>query len=264
MKSKNCWTIEESDSGLLPGERLDQIGFGGLCLIQEPSSFCYGIDAVILADFASHYVKPQDRICDLGTGTGVIPLILSRKTEASYMVGVELQLDSATRAKRNAARNHLSHRIAIVQADVARIPSPSPLGSLQRGAFDLVVSNPPYMRRGASLLNFADAKTVARHETAAELSDFIRAAAYLLKERGSLCMIHRPNRLVDLFVLCRENGLEPKELQLVCPKAGREPNLALLRCNKGGNPDLKVLETLWVYDPFGNRSERVSRMYESN
>lgn len=276
-----------ADFALLPGERMDDIGFGGLCLIQEPSSFCYGIDAVLLADFASHYVKASDWVCDLGTGTGVIPLILSRKTDAECLVGVEIQKDSAERAVRNVMRNQLSHRIEIVCADVAHVgktngsedsdstsstrsdlnseldlKSEIPADFLQQSAFDLVVSNPPYMRRGSGLLNSVDAKTVARHETAAELSNFIRTAAYLLKERGSLCMIHRPNRLVDLFVLCRENGLEPKELQMICPRADREPNLALVRCGKGGRPDLKVLESLWVYDSSGNRTERVQQMYE--
>ena len=246
------------------GERVDRTGFGDLLLIQKPEDFCYGVDAVILADFAANGFerkKKTGRVIDLGTGSGIIPLILSHKTSAAEIYGMELQEDSFRRTQRNFALNGLTHRLKAIHEDVANTAS-SELATL-RGGFDMVTSNPPYMKGLGGLINKNDAKTIARHETSADLTDFVKAAQFLLRDKGELCMVHRPSRLVDIFAACREQRLEPKELRFVCPKEGQVPNILLVRCVKNGGHELRILPPLYVYEKDGKGySEEIMRIYE--
>lgn len=241
-------------------ERTDQIGFGDLRLIQQPEDFCYGVDAVILADFAAKVSKSRARIMDLGTGNGIIPLILSHKTKAGRLYGLEIQQKAYEMACKNVAANELSERIQMIHGNVKEIGLS--LCPDLNGQLDLVVSNPPYMAHRGGLTNDNPAKTIARHETEGTLSDFLGAAARLLKEKGHLCMIHRPNRMVDLFCMAREAGLEPKELRLVCPREGEPPNILLARFIKGGGKELKILPTLHVYREDGTYTEEILTIYE--
>lgn len=241
-------------------ERTDKIGFGDLRLTQRPEDFCYGVDAVILADFASNYCKSGMDIMDLGTGNGIIPLILSHKTSAGRIHGLEVQKKAYETAAKNVIANDLTDRIEIILGNVKEVGS-TLLPDLC-GRMDLVVSNPPYMAHQRGLTNNNLAKTIARHETEGTLSDFLGAAARLLKEKGQLCMIHRPKRMVDLFCLARAVGLEPKELRLVCPKQGEPPNILLVRFMKGGGNELKILPTLNVYGDDGIYTEEIMSIYE--
>ena len=236
-------------------ERIDEIGFSGYRLIQRPAEFCYGIDAVLLADFAR--VREGGRVCDLGTGTGIIPLILRHKTEAAEIWGVELQAASWELAQRNAALNGLEDSVHFLRCDVKEAAE-----KLGKGTFDTVVSNPPYMAGGGGLLSRNPAKLAARHETTASLSDFVKTAAELLNGRGSFYLVHRPSRLADIVVSCRENRLEPKLLRLVAPREGAAPNILLLQCVKNGNPELTVLSQLNVYDRDGGYTQEILRIYE--
>lgn len=236
-------------------ERIDSIGFGDLKLIQNTEAFCYGIDAVLLADFAK--VKPGRRVCDLGTGTGVIPLILSHKTEASELIGVEVQEESFLRAQRNVELNHLQGRVRMICCNVKDISS-----SLDRGCCDVVVSNPPYMGTVNGLKNDATEKTIARHETTADLRDFMEAASFVLKEKGDFYMVHRPNRLVDICQIGRELRMEPKHMQFVSPKRDAKPNILLVHFVKYGNAELKMMEPLSVYDDNGDYTEAILHIYE--
>jgi tRNA1Val (adenine37-N6)-methyltransferase len=241
-------------------ERTDRIGFGDLRLIQRPEDFCYGVDAVILADFASKDCKPASTVMDLGTGNGIIPIILSHKTAAKQIYGLEVQKDAFGIAYRNVLENSLEHRVTMIHGNVKEIGyslSPEFIGSM-----DVVVSNPPYMANQSGLTNNNPAKTIARHETSGNLSDFMNAAVRLLKNKGHLFMVHRPSRLVDLFCLAREVGLEPKELRLVCPRHGEAPNILLAHFVLGGGKELKVLPTLTVYAPDGEYSEEIMAIYE--
>ncbi|MBQ5797943.1 MAG: methyltransferase, partial [Firmicutes bacterium] len=237
---------------LREGERLDDTGFSGYHLIQKPEEFCYGVDAVLLANFAAKNARKNHRICDLGTGTGIVPLILAHKTEAKQIVGVELQFDSWDRAMRMRALNQLEDRLNFANTDVATIAGPK-LGKknaakltgeaaelLQPGSFQIVTTNPPYMAGTAALQSHNDAKRIARHETTAGVREFVAAAARLLDERGEFCMVHRPSRLADIIAACREFKLEPKELQMVAPRLGEAPNIVLIRCKKGGGAELNV------------------------
>lgn len=238
---------------LYPGERIDCIGFSDLKLIQKPKDFCYGVDAVVLADFAAR--KQARSIVDLGTGTGIIPLILSHKTEAETIYGIEYQQESFERALRNARLNGLTDRVRFIHADV------SEFDGLQ-GWADAVTANPPYMPDNGGLTNSSEAKAIARHEIRGQLEDFIRCARNLLKERGDFYMIHRPFRLVDIFSLCRQYRLEPKEMRLIAPQKGEVPNLVLLHCVKNGGRELKLLKELYVYQENGAYTEEIERIYE--
>jgi len=259
---------------LREGERLDDTGFSGYHLIQKPEEFCYGVDAVLLANFAAKNARRNQRICDLGTGTGIVPLILAHKTEAKQIVGVELQLDSWDRAMRMRALNQLEDRLAFANTDVLNIAGPK-LGKknvaklegeaaqlLQPGTFQIVTTNPPYMAGSSALQSHNDAKRIARHETTAGVREFVAAAARLLDERGEFCMVHRPSRLADIIAACREFKLEPKELQMVAPRLGETPNIVLIRCKKGGGAELNVLPTLPVYGDDGQYSREIMEIYE--
>ncbi len=250
---------KEIQSVIAEDERLDEIGFGNLKLIQKPKDFCYGVDAVILADFAVRCSKnkPQ-RIFDLGTGTGVIPLILSYKTDAEQIYGLEVQNDSFERALRNARLNNLENRISFVNEDVKDYKQ---WASDMQGSFDMVVSNPPYFISGGGIINDLAPKTIARHETTAGLKEFLACASYLLKPRGDFYMVHRPSRLADICCYGRENGLEPKDMCFVSPKRDGVPNILLVHMVKGGGKELKFLPQLAVYDEEGNYTEELLEAY---
>ncbi len=251
-----------------PGARLDDTGFGGIKILQDPGDFCYGVDAVILAHFASECVNARvktravpERAADLGCGTGIIPLIMSHKTSVPYILGIEVQERQADLAARNADMNGLSGRIEIMRTDVTDVAD----GSAEipgAGTFYVVTTNPPYVENGSGLINDSDSKHIARHETTAGLREFTRAAARLLAPRGDLFMIHRPQRLADIFMFMRECSLEPKELRMICPRGGAAPNMALIRAVKGGGKELRVLPELYVYGSDGAYSREIETIYE--
>jgi len=251
---------DRNDYFLNEGERLDEIGFGNLKLIQKPEEFCYGVDAVILADFvAKNKKEPVQNIIDLGTGTGVIPLILSYKTDAKSIIGVELQTPSWERAVRNSKMNDLTDRVSFLNEDVKDYEI---WAESLKGQADVVVCNPPYFKRGGGLLNDASAKTVARHETTADLKDFLRCAKYLLRNKGDLFMVHRPSRLADLCCFGREMGLEPKEMRFVSPNKNTAPNILLIHFVKGGGNELRVFDPLFVYEPEGGYTQDLLKAYK--
>ena len=236
-------------------ERLDDIGFGGYKLLQDPNKFCYGIDAVLLADFAK--ASKKDCIIDIGTGTGVIPLIIHHKSEAKRIVGIEKQEDSYNLAIQNANINNLTHEVEFKCMDVIDVRK-----HFKAGEFSLVVTNPPYTEKGRGPISPFDAKQVARHETTAGISDFIEAAGYLLSPLGSFCIVHRPSRLIDILYCCRQNKLEPKRLKFVAPKQGESPNIVLIQCVKNGGKELIVEPMLFVREPNGEYTNEINEIYE--
>jgi len=236
-------------------ERVDRIGFGAYQLIQDPEQFCYGVDAVLLADFAK--AKESDVIVDLGTGSGVIPLILCHKSQTHRIIGVEKQPAAYALALRNGQLNGLADRIQWMLCDVAQIDQ-----HLPPSAFSLVVSNPPYVEKGGGPTSRSDHLEVARHETTATLEDFVRAAAYLLLPLGSFCLVHRPSRLVDILTFCRSYHLEPKRLRFVAPRPGEPPNIVLLQCVKNGGKELLIEPTLHIRDAHGAYTPEVDQFYE--
>ena len=254
---------------IFDGERVDDTGFGGLKLIQKPEEFCYGVVAVILADFAARCagVSLPSRArqaahvtaVDLGTGTGIIPLILSHKTGWQQIIGVEVQEGSWERAVRNAELNGLEGRMKFIKGDVKDFGQS--WGAELKGKVDVVTSNPPYTQGLGGIKSANTAKAIARHETTAGLEDFIRCGASLLKNRGDFFMVHRPSRLVDICCMAREVGLEPKELCFVSPDRDAAANILLVHMVKGGGRQLTILEPLFVYESDGSYTEKLRECY---
>lgn len=239
---------------LREGESLVDLQRNGLVIIQDRRRFCFGIDAVLLSGFAE--VRSGETVLDLGTGTGILPLLLSAKTEAEKLIGLEIQPESAEMARRSVELNGLAERISIVNGDLKDVSS-----LFGRGTADVVVSNPPYMTGGHGLVNPADAKAIARHEIACTFSDVARAAATVLRPGGRFYLVHRPFRLPELMKVLSGAGLEPKRMRLVYPSAEKEPELVLLGCVKGGKPSLKTEKPLILKNESGDYTREVRENY---
>ena len=239
---------------LLENERIDDLQYKGLRLIQKKDGFCFGVDAVLLANFAD--VKKNDAVLDLGTGTGVIPLLIAGKTEAGRILGLEIQREMVEMASRSVKLNGLEDRVEIVCGDIKKAREIFGLSG-----FDVVVSNPPYMNFGSGLVNRSDAKAIARHEILCTLEDIISVSRGILKPGGQLAMVHRPERLADVVYFMRNYGIEPKYIRFVHPSPYKKANLFLIKGARGGRPQLKTLEPLYVYDEKGNFSSEINRIY---
>ena len=240
--------------------RFDETGFGSIGIYQAPEEFCYGVDAVLLADFAAEGARKrkQCRIMDLGTGTGIVPLILSHKTDAAYIGALELQDHSFALVEKNIAENHLEHRIFGFHGDVSCFEKAEDM----KESFDVVTTNPPYFAGGGGIESQNQAKAIARHEISASLDDFLRLSAKLLKDRGDFYMVHRPSRLVDICETCRKYKLEPKELRFVSGKPMEKPNIVLIHCVKHGNAELRILAPLAVHNEDGSYTDEILKIYE--
>ncbi len=226
---------------LKDGERLDFLDRNGYRIIQNDETFSFSIDAVTLAHFASN--KNNKKILDLGTGTGVIPILMESRTKNNSFVAFELQEKSYDMAKRSVEFNSLSDKIKIINDDVKNVKN-----YYDTGYFDIVTTNPPYMEQGTGAIKDNEHKAIARTESTATLHDFIKTAEYSLKYGGYFYMVHRPNRLVDIFHLMRLEKIEPKTIRFIQPFQGKEPNIVLIEGVKGGKPSLKILDNLIVYD----------------
>ncbi len=227
------------------GERLDDLVRGGLKIIQSPSAFCFSMDAVLLANFTS--VKAGAKVVDLGTGTGVIPLLIAAKKTAKTIIGLEIQEDSCDRARRSIQGNGLEHLIEIVQGDICEADK-----ILGVGKFDVVTANPPYLPVGRGAQNEAGPIAIARHEILCNLENVVRAGSRLVRYGGRMTMVHRPERLSDIMVSMEKHRLKPRRLQTVHPGPGRKPNMILIEAQLGGNPELIMQEPFFVYHEDGS------------
>ncbi|MGO1369941.1 MAG: tRNA1(Val) (adenine(37)-N6)-methyltransferase [Senegalia sp. (in: firmicutes)] len=239
---------------LKENERIDDIELKGLKIIQDKTGFCFGIDAVLVANFC--HIKKNSKVVDLGTGTGIIPLILWGKNKPSKIYAIEIQKEVADMAKRSMELNEVEENIEILNIDLKEASKYIDIDSV-----DVVVSNPPYMNSGGGLLNPSDKKAISRHELLCSLEDIIKEARKLLKDNGSFYMIHRPYRLVDIIYLLRKYKLEPKILRFIHPKRGKEPNMILIKAVKGGNPELRTKAPLYVYDDDGKYTKEIDDIY---
>lgn len=240
---------------ILENERLDLIQKNGYGIIQNENWFAYGIDAVLISHFAK--VKKNDVVVDLGTGTGIIPLLLNLTCQSKKIIAIEKQVQVAEMAKRSLKYNKIE-TIDILNCDVVNI-----LKHVKKSSVNVVISNPPYFKRGNALVNSDDIKATARHESTADLEGFIKAAADVLVEKGCFYMVHRPMRLVDIMTLCRKYKLEPKLIQFVYPKMNKVPNILLIKCVKNGQVELKYEPNLYVYDDEQNYSDEIHHIYKS-
>ncbi len=238
------------------GERLDDLQRDGLMIIQNPSWFCFGMDAVLLSAFAR--VGEGERVIDLCTGNGVIPLLLSARTKASHIDGLEIQADIADMAARSVSYNDLSDRIKITEGDIKEA-----VKIYSAASFNVVTCNPPYLKEDGGLINPTDHKAVARHEIMLSLSDVIEVSAKLLVSGGHFYMVHRPFRLAEIFCEMVKNNLEPKRMRMVYPMASKEPNMVLIEGVRGGNSGIVVEKPLIVYADDGVYTDEVRELYES-
>ena len=213
---------------LKSGERIDDLQRNGLKIIQDPGRFCFGMDAVLLSGFASAGIRQGMRVLDLGTGTGIIPLLLSAKTQAESLCGLEIQADSADMARRSVAMNHLEDRISVIQGDIKEADK-----LFAAASFDVLCT----------------------------FEDIAAQTARLLAPGGSFYLVHRPFRLAELIVTLSKYKLEPKRMQLVYPYADREPNMVLLQAVRGGKPRMTVEKPLVIYKEPGVYTEEIYGIY---
>lgn len=242
------------DNYLRPGERLDELIINNMKIIQHPAEFRFALDAVLLAHFAT--VKPGSAAVDLGTGTGVIALLLAARG-AGRITGLELSPTLADMARRSAAINNLSNQISIINGDLRHLP-----GVLPAGQYPLVVANPPYRPLGQGQISPNDRVAQACHELTASLADVLAAAGYLLQFRGRFAMVHLPQRLTDILAGMRAAGIEPKRLQMVQSQTGKPPKSLLVEGVRGGRPGLTVLPPLIIYDSSGNYCREILAYYQ--
>ena len=239
---------------LKPGERADDLQLCGLFCIQDPDRFCFGMDAVLLSGFAS--VREGESCLDLGTGTGIIPLLLSAKTKGRHFTGLEIQEDSAEMAGRSVRLNGLDEKIDIVCGDIRKADE-----LFEKSSFDVIMGNPPYMTDLHGLKNPAETKAIARHEVLCSLDEFVNAAARLVRPGGRFYMVHRPFRIPEIFETLKAHRLEPKRMRLVHPFVDREPSMVLIESVRGGKPRMKVEAPLIIYEKKDVYSEEIRRDY---
>ena len=240
---------------LKENERIDDLELNELKIIQDKNGFCFGMDSVLLSDFAKK-IKKGSNILDMGTGTGILGILLSAKTQDTKITGVEIQPEVADMAQRSVELNNLEERISIICENIKNLKE-----TYNAGSFDAIVTNPPYKKKGTGGINENEAKLISRHEMTANLEDFISIASYLLKDQGNIYMVHRPERLADIMVNLRKYKLEPKIIKFAYPSQVREPNLILIKATKNAKPFLKVEKPIYIYDLQGNYTKEVLEIY---
>ena len=240
---------------LKENERIDDLEFKGLQIIQNEKGFCFGIDSVLLSDFAKN-IKRGSKVLDLGTGTGIIPILLCGKTELKEVIGVEIQKEVSNMAKRSSILNNLQDRFKVINENILGLNN-----LYKKQTFDVIVTNPPYKRKSTGIVNEEEKKIISRHETTANLEDFIKISRDLLKDKGEFYMVHRPERLVDILSLLRYYKIEPKEIRFVYSNINKQPKLILIKGIKNAKPFLKVNKNLYIYDENGNYTKEILEIY---
>lgn len=235
-------------------ERIDDLGIKGYRIIQNPKGFCFGMDAVLLGNYAKP--KLNSKVVDLGTGTGIIPLIINGKNSVEKIYGIEIQEEVADMASRSVSLNKLEDKIEILNLDLKQAPE-----VLGVNSYDVVTSNPPYMAVGEGLINEDSKKQISRHEVKCNMEDVAEAASRLLRHHGKFYLVHRPSRLVDILISLRKHKLEPKRIRFVHPKVGEKPNLLLIEAVKAAKPELRTEAPLYVYNEDGSYTDEIHRIY---
>lgn len=243
-----------NETELRENERIDDLQRNGYKIIQNKNGFCFGMDAVLLSGFAR--VKPGEQVLDLGTGTGIIPILLEAKYEGKHYTGLEIQTEMAEMAARSVALNKLEEKISIVEGDIKKAGDIFGLS-----VFDVVTSNPPYMNHAHGLKNPDIPKAIARHEVMCTLEDVVREAARLLRPGGRFYLVHRPHRLIELITALTSHRLEPKRMKMVHPYAEKEANMVLIEAVRGGKSMIKVEAPVVVYEKPGVYTKEIYDIY---
>ena len=239
---------------LKQGERLDDLQIKGYRIIQSPGRFCFGMDAVLLSSFAK--VKTGERALDLGTGTGILPILLEAKNKGDSYTGLEIQEESADMARRSVQYKHLEDKVRIVTGDIREAAA-----LFGAASFHVITVNPPYMIGDHGLKNENEAKYIARHEVLCTLEDVLRESGKLLGNKGRFYMVHRPFRLAEILSGMSRHRIEPKRMRLVHPYIDKEPNMVLLEGVKGAHPRMTVEPPLVVYNKDGTYTEELLELY---
>lgn len=240
---------------LKSNERIDDLQFKDLKIIQNSQGFCFGIDAILLSDFAKD-MKKSELVVDLCTGTGVIPILLAGKTEAKKIIGVEIQEECADMAKRSVALNNLENRVEIINIDLKFLKNVIPSATV-----DVVTVNPPYMKKGTGIINEKNAIIISKHEVSCTLEDVIKEAARLLKFNGEFYMIHKSERIADVFCTMRKYKIEPKRVRFVYPQVDKPSNLVLVEGTRSGKEFLKHEKPLIVYKENKEYTDEIYKIY---
>lgn len=227
----------------------------GYYIYQPADGFRFGVDAVLLSEFTR--IKPGENVLDMGTGTGIIPILLAAKTKGRHFTGLEIQEFSAAVARESVLLNKLEERIDIVNGDIKEA---SKLFGNER--FNVIVSNPPYMMADHGLRNDADEKYIARHEALCTFDDIAREASRVLISKGRFYLIHRPFRLAELFMTLKKYKLEPKRMRLVHSYVDKEPQMVMIEASKGGNSGIKIEKPLIIYEKGGEYTEELKEIYK--
>ena len=240
---------------LKENERIDDLEFKGYEIIQNSEGFCFGIDSVLLSDFAKE-IKNNSKVLDLGTGTGILCILLVWKSNLKEIYGIEVQEEVADMAKRSVELNSLQNKIKIINENILNLEK-----HFEKESLDAIVTNPPYKKINTGLQNESEKKLISRHELTANLEDFIRVSKNMLEDKGEFYMVHRPERLVDIIYLMRKYKIEPKKIKFVSPKFGKEPNLVLIKGVKNAKEFLKFENILYVYNEDGSYTEELLKIY---
>lgn len=236
-------------------ERIDDLEYNGLKIIQNKNGFCFGIDAVLLADFAKE-IRDNSTVLDLGTGTGILGILLCGKTKLKKIIGVEIQKDVYEMATRSVKLNKLENRFSIINEDIKKLDR-----KLELQSFDAIVTNPPYKKNCTGVKNDTEYKVISRHEVKCNLEDVIRVSSKLLKNNGKFYMVHRPERIKDIIINLDKYKLQIKEIKFVHPNINKKPNMVLIKAVKGGRDFLNVQEPLFVYNLNGEYTDEILKIY---
>lgn len=235
----------------------DLLGYKNLNIVQDTQMFSFSLDSVLLPNFIT-LNKKVEKILDIGCGNGPIPLILSTKTNAK-IIGVEIQHEVAALANESVKLNNLNNQIQIINDDINNL-----VKNLETEMFDVITCNPPFFKAlETSNFNQSDYKTIARHEVNLTIEQVIKISRKLLKNKGILGIVHRPERLMEILFLLNENNLIPKKIKFVYPRFNSEANMVLIEAKKNGNPGLKVLEPLFVHQDNGDYTDYVKKYFEN-
>ncbi len=240
---------------LKENERIDDLEYKGLKIIQNENYFCFGMDSILLSDFAKE-IKKDSTILDIGTGTGIISILLSKKTECKKIYAVEIQKEIADMAKRSIELNDLQNKIEIINDNITNIEN-----LIEKNLIDAIVTNPPYKKKNSGIKNENINKLISRHEITASLDDFISNGSKILKDKGSFYMVNRPERLGEIIILFKKYKIEPKKLRMVYPKINSKPNLVLIKGIKNAGEFLDIEKPLIVYNEDNSYTDEILEIY---
>ena len=243
---------------LKENERIDDLEYKGLKIIQNKDGFCFGVDSVLLSDYAKK-IKKNAKVIDIGTGTGIISILLCKKTELSKIYGIEIQTEVAEMASRSAILNNLQDKFEVINTNIKDI-----FDVFEPHKFDAIVTNPPYKKVNTGVKSVDRKQLISRHEVECTLEDIIEKSSKLLKDLGEFYMVHRAERLVDIMCLLRKYKLEPKNIRFVHSKAEDKPELILVRAVRSAKEFLKIDKPLVIYKENGEYTDEILEIYDKN